>query len=230
MIHALLLSILIAACAVEPQADNETASILKELDGKVAEVKDVSATFTERKYTALLKKPLLSTGTVRAKGTRALWETRRPHRSVVSLGQERIQIYYPKRNALETYELSKDGGDRAWLNCLPIPRLDRLEAGFAIEHVSVEAIAPTGYEQEQHLGLRLVPKDESLSGYIERVSVVVDRETGCVVLAEMVNPDGDRTVIEFTKIKINGGLKDADLDLAVPADVSETRPLGGKSE
>ncbi len=210
----------------EGRVDAELMGVFEELDGKVGAIRDVTASFVERKFTALLKKPLVSRGVVRVKGPMALWDTRSPHRSIVSLDKERIRIFYPERKAVEVYDLSNGAGDRSWLNCLPIPRLSQLGQSFTIDRLPDDAVEERPFDERRHVGLRLVPTDRALGRYIERVHVIVDRQSACALRAEMFDADGDRTVIEFDDVKVNTGLEARDVELVVPAGVAESHPLG----
>jgi len=49
----------------------------------------------------------------------------------------------------------------------------------------------------------------------------------CVVSVEVDDADGDRTLIRFSDVKLNAGMKDADVALAVPPGTKESRPLEG---
>lgn len=212
--------------AAESEAGTKLLAVLEELDRKVGAIRDVTASFEEHKFTSLLKKPLVSRGVVRAKGAVALWETVSPHRSVVALDRQRIRIFYPDRNALEVYDLSAGGQDRTWMNCLPIPKLDQLKETFTIRPFAPGETDSGTMDAKRHVCFSLIPKDESLSRYIERVDVVVDRRTAVAVRAELTDADGDRTVIEFSDVELNKGLTDRDVELVVPPDVTESHPLG----
>ena len=78
-----------------------------------------------------------------------------------------------------------------------------------------------------HLAFRLRPKEDSLRDYVERVDVLVDVQTACVVQAEMTDADGDRTVLLFRDVKTNTGLNETDVELVVPDGTRTTRMLGG---
>jgi len=74
-----------------PSAEKDDAAAeelnkrLEAADAKAALVKDMTADFEQSKHTALLKKPLVSSGAIRVKESAMRWETRRPHESVLAM-------------------------------------------------------------------------------------------------------------------------------------------------
>src|SRR5438128_558721 len=65
-------------------------------DAKAAAIQDLTADFEQKKFTPLLKKPMTSTGTVWAKQSAMLWETRQPEPTVMRVDEREVSIYYPK--------------------------------------------------------------------------------------------------------------------------------------
>ena len=203
--------------------DPKLLARLTELDAVIASMDDITAKFTERKFTTLLKEPLVSTGLVRIVGSRARWDTHAPHRTITVMDQRRIRIYFPDRAALEVYEIGERLG---WLAVLPLPRLAILRKHFRIEPLGLDTFGEK-LRPGDHLAFRLRPKDDSLRDYVERVDIVVDVQTACVVQAEMTDADGDRTVLLFRDVKTNTGLNETDVELVVPDGTRTTRMLGG---
>ena len=46
-----------------------------QIDAQGAKITDLKADFAQEKFTPLLKKPLISSGTISIKGSAALWKT-----------------------------------------------------------------------------------------------------------------------------------------------------------
>ncbi len=205
------------------QADPALEARLQAIDSHVADIKDVTAAFEERKFTALLKEPLRSTGRVRIKGSRSRWDTLEPHRTTMTVDLAEIRIYYPSRGTLEVYEL----GDKLnWLAVSPLPRLATLQERFVFEPLSATTIDQR-FAGAAYIGLRLRPKDEGLQKYLDHVDVVLDEASAFVVHTEMTDPDGERTVLTFNDVRADTGLSDQDVALTVPQGTQIVRPLEG---
>ncbi len=204
----------------QPCLANDLDSRLARLDVITRDIRDVSADFQEKVFTAMLKKPLSSQGVVFVKGKRTHWKTIKPTAVSLLTGGDHIAIYYPSRNTVEMYAL--DQHLRA-LAISPLPRLAMLRRNFVIEP-DVRSSEPT---PENVLRLRLVPKNEAVREYIEEIFVRVDESIGMANQVEMIDADGDRTVITFTNIRTNVGLTDAQVELEIPKNVITIYPLGG---
>jgi len=207
------------AAAIDPAL----AAQLESIDRRAAAIRDVTASFEERKFTALLKKPLVSSGTLRSVGSRARWDTKSPHPSAMVVDAAGIRIYYPERSTLEVYALDEK---LRWLAVSPLPRLMALLDRFYIERTT-DAERRDSETPHAHLALRLHPRDEAVGRYVRQVDVLLDTDTAFVVRVEMLDVDGDRTVISFSDIRANAGIGDADVELTVPGDTRIVRPLAG---
>ena len=196
---------------------------LAALDRQAGNVHDLVASFEESKHTALLKKPLVSTGRVRIVGDKARWDTEKPHRGVMVMDPTTIRIYYPERGALEIYDIDEK---MARLAISPLPRLSALRAQFEIEEMSPADVS-TELSSPRYLGLRMTPRDTALLEYLDHVDVVLDTETTFVVRARIMDPDGDETELVFRDVRTNTGLGAGDVELVVPEGTTESRPLAG---
>ena len=66
---------------------------LERLDARVAKIKDLTADFIERKYTTLLKKPLVSSGRIRVRGDIARWDTNKPYKTGMLVGGGEVRSH-----------------------------------------------------------------------------------------------------------------------------------------
>jgi outer membrane lipoprotein-sorting protein len=209
---------------VQPAApDPALMARLQAADAKAAEIHDLTADFRQVKHTALLKDPVTSTGRVRIKGSTVRWDAAEPHPCVLHIDEREIRVYYPEDASVEVY--ASDAQLRR-LTASPIPRLQAMQEQFDIRELPKTEIegAPS---TPGLFAIRLTPKEESLRKHVKEVRVLVDPATGLAERFEMVDPDGDRTLIVFTKQQTNTGLKESDLDLHVPPGTKESHPLEG---
>ncbi len=195
---------------------------LSQLDEKTQHIRDVTANFQEKVFTAMLKKPLLSKGTIFIKGKRTHWKTTEPTAISLFMGDENITIYYAARKTVEIYTLDRHLRSLA---ISPLPKLITLRRYFTIELDPRNLNSPS-----DSLQLRLTPKDESVGDFIEELFVRIDERIGIANHVEMIDPDGDRTVITFTNIRTNVGVTNAQVKLHVPDDVTTVYPLGDRTE
>src|SRR5262245_35428095 len=69
--------------ATAPALDPALEAKLADIDARAAKIEDFSGKFDQQKFTALLRKPLLSNGTVRKVGSVIRWDTEKPEPSVL---------------------------------------------------------------------------------------------------------------------------------------------------
>ncbi len=225
MIKLLMLLFALATSATQPatapvQTDPQLWNRMLEIDQRASKINSLTASFEQKKFTSLLKRPLVSTGSVRVSGSAMRWDTDKPEPTVMLITEQEVQLYYPNQKIVELYKIDQRLGSLA---ASPLPRLEMLKKRFTFAEISV-ADLDGNFDPAHHLALRLTPIDPALREHIEQVRVVVDVQRGYILLAEMLDADGDRTVISFSRISASE--KEAPpLKLDLPKDVQVTRPL-----
>jgi outer membrane lipoprotein-sorting protein len=230
---AALISVLVSVQPAQPKADpaaspaakaDDLTTRLDALDKKIAAIKDLSAEFEQQKKTALLKKPMTSSGTIKLKGAKTRWDTDKPHPTVMTIDSTEVRIYYPEQKTVEVYPVQ---GEMAKLASSPLPRIAVIREQFDIAEVKPTDLDPKA--AGDLLAISLTPKADTLKEHVQRVRVLIDPSTACARSVEITDADGDQTTITFTNIKLDKGLTDKDVELTVPKDTTVSRPLeGGK--
>ena len=218
-----------ALCCTVTKAGDESQSPsadfqkrLEAVDRLAASISDLTSRFVEQKHTVLLKKPMVSKGRVRIKGSHTLWQTVEPHRTTTLVDAKQVRIHYPRRRVVEVYPIDDQ---LRQLFVSPVPRWAPLRDHFSIESVPAGDVPDEYLEKDRFLSVRLTAKDDSLRRYVGRVDVVIDTTTGCAVRVDMIDGDGERTTITFSETKTNAGLDDRHFDLAVPEGTQIVYPL-----
>ena len=83
---------------------------------------DLIADFVQEKRSPLLRKPLVSRGSVKARGGLVLWDTIEPQRMQMSIDPKTLRMYYPDQKTIEEYPIEQQLGMMA---SSPLPRLER---------------------------------------------------------------------------------------------------------
>lgn len=194
---------------------------LGRIDRAAAGIKDMTARFEQRKFTALLTKPLISSGLVRSAGSVVRWDTRQPAAIVLYANQAELRLYYPDQKLEEIYPVDQRMSDL--LNS-PVPRLSTISGHFTIEAADSGDVADLPHGAET-LALRLTPADPALAEHLRRAIVVLDVNAGLAVAIRTIDPDDDHTDILFSDLHVNTGLDERSLDLAVPGGTMISHPL-----
>ncbi len=200
------------------------------MDAKMSVITDLTADFEQKKKTALLKKPLVSRGTLVCKGETVLWRTASPRKSemlVCGGGDGKITVYYPDDSLAEVYPMGSQFRDAAGG---PLPRLSKLKETFDIAEMEAKQVSP-GMETREFAGriaLRLTPKSEELKKHVASVRVLIDDSVPCAERIVIVDPEGDETELRFSAVKVNTGKKDADVELKLPEGTKVSTPTESK--
>ena len=231
-------SVVLLICAVLMQApgsrpaspadSTEFSQMLRQIDERGLQVRDVTARFKQIKHTALLREPMRSEGTVRIRrnGQTALmrWETTKPHPTTIVTTESELQIYYPRQALLEIYPLESG---LAQLAGSPLPQMEFARKYFTIDECKWEGLDSS--QADRRLAVRLTPIEERLREHVLEVRVLIDTQTACIISAEIDYPDNERLVLEFSEIRLNTGVEESELRLKVGADVEVTHPLAPNS-
>ena len=200
-----------------------------DIDQRAGQITDLTADFEQEKFTAMLKKPLVSSGRVFVRGSTMLWDTRKPEPSQLQITEREARIYYPAQKIIEVYQVQEKLGQLA---ASPLPRLSVLRQHFDFEAIPVAEMGES--DDTKFFAVRMTPTQPELREHVEQVRVLLDATRGLIVRLEMRDSDGDRTLITFSNVKTNVGLGEEQLKISAPADVKITRPLaaveGGSSQ
>ena len=201
--------------------DGQLLARLEALDARVALVRDMTTRFRQEKHTPLMRKPLVSAGFIRVKGSVMRWDTEKPSASIMRIDDKEIRLYYPSDKTLEIYRLDQQ---MARLAASPLPRLNILKEQFDFVEIPHSDMLPKS-DPGRYLALQLSPRDATLRQHVREIRVLLDLKTACMSRMEMTDADGDLTVLTFEDVKMNTGLDDKDLRLDAPAGAKVVRPL-----
>ncbi|MGB7157573.1 MAG: outer membrane lipoprotein carrier protein LolA [Tepidisphaeraceae bacterium] len=196
---------------------------LETIDRRAGAVQDLTAEFVQEKRSPLLRKPLVSRGSVKAKGALALWETIEPERTIMTFDPKQMRVYYPKQKLVEEYAIQ---GSLGMMASSPLPRLAAIRQSFRLMPDDGKGLAP-GDDRTKGVAVRLEPIDDAVRQLVDHVRVLLDPDRGYMLAFELTDPDGEQTVIRFTKLQANSGLTDQALQPQLPAGVKVSRPLEG---
>jgi outer membrane lipoprotein-sorting protein len=161
-----------------------------------ADLRTISADFTQEKYSSMLKEPLVSTGRfIYEKPDRIYWETDKPSQSGFTVNGDKARRWGSDRSAAETFDAQKEPLVRAIVEQVSAwARADFpwLEKRYRI---SVTANMPTV--------LKLYPLSSQEKKYIARLLVTFSGDWSHVGSVEIYENGGDRTRITFRNTVLN---------------------------
>ncbi len=203
-------------------ASEQFAKRLEAVDAGMAKVTNLRADFEQRRRTRLLKRPLVSRGTVLTKGDLVRWDAVSPRESALVIGHGAIRMYYPADKLVELYPVGEGFRDLAGA---PLPRLSALRERFVLSPLAASDPAMKD-EDEQLLGVLLTPKGDELRKHVTSVKVIIDEAGPVAKKVVITDAEGEETEIVFSHTRLNGGVRDDEIELELPEGVRVSKPLG----
>ncbi|UCF34871.1 MAG: outer membrane lipoprotein carrier protein LolA [Phycisphaerales bacterium] len=206
------------------------------------EVKDLTACFVRTQQTQLMRKPLVSKGTLVWSSHGFRWRSEEPEPSDMVIMGRTIEIYYPELKTLERYRLRERD---MILTALPGLSTSVRELRDNYE-ISVEgegsderrqadsnqqpnkgdaAEAASTEENPSFVVFKLLPKPKRLRNYIRSIRIWADDQHFLPNRVEYVEWEGDVITIELSEIKRNVGIGPDSFKLDLPRDVEIVEPL-----
>ena len=233
------------AGGLAPTPDPEFEKRLAAIDAAMEKIVDFKANFEQRKYSPLLKRPMVSSGVLTTKGRLVRWETTAPRKVIIliepasqapspaavpsqpagaepakSVGE--MRVYYPADQLCEIYPIDGALSDFAGA---PLPRLAELRGRFSIVAAPVSEMG--GVDAHPRLiGLLLKPVSVDVRKYLESIRVLIDESIPAATKVIVTDAEGERTEITLSNIRTNTKIKDSEVQLDLPEGVRLSRPLG----
>jgi outer membrane lipoprotein-sorting protein len=208
---------LFCCAALSPAQD--ARNVLSRMDGAAAGFRGVSASIDRVMHTAILNENTEESGRMRmlrpkARDFRMVIEFEKPDPKVIAFRDKKAEIYYPKIQTVQEYDLGKQSSlvDQFLLLGFGTPGRE-LARSYDVKYVGVEQVAGTKSDR-----LELTPKSAKVREHIKRVELWVS-ESGHPVRQRYYENSGNHTTITYTDLKVNPALTPADVTMQLPSGV-----------
>jgi len=212
-----------AVQAAAPAASgSELEALLDRWQKSVAELRSFTCRFRQEKRVSFMRRPLVSSGTLKYLDRKLLWATETPSASLLSFDGKEARIYHPEFQTLEIYALGAAGGSAAGFGKGGIPGFTgdfaALRQQYAIEALPVEA------ESKDHR-LRMTPKDDALKKEVVAIEFLLD---DALTMKEwkLARTNGDELKFTVTDFVVNAKVDPKELVFDVPAGTKVVRMSG----
>jgi len=191
------------------QAD-DPAETLRALGERMKDVRALSTPFDQRRTTALLEQPIVSSGLMyyRRDPGRLVFHIREPRPTVIHMDREAYQVWRPQEKRLERIDFGEDAlATRLFMVFNPQP--ERLKAAFEITREGAE--------------IRLVPKDAETRKRMSLLALSVASDPPALKRIRYVEADGDEVQIDLRAIALDPEIPESVWSLEVPPDAKVFR-------
>lgn len=214
----------LAAAAVAPATETLDA-VQARIDKSAAEFSSLTARVKKVNYTAVIKDTFSETGTFTIKklkpgDMRVRMEIEKPDARSISLSRKKYEVFLPKINTVQEYDLSQYGRlvDQFLLLGFGTPVRD-ITKSYEMVVTGTDTI-----EGKQATRVELRPKVNSVKEHLKLVEMWFPLNDGNPIQQKFLQPSGDYVQSTYTEVKINPLLKDADVQLTLPKDVRREKP------
>jgi outer membrane lipoprotein-sorting protein len=222
MTSRVLAAVLIAAVA--PAAADTVQSVLQRLDKEAGSFRQITAKLTKKEYTAVLDDSSIENGHMWLErvGRRIAMrvEITQPQAKSVGVSGNSAQVFYPKMNTVQIYDLGKAGA-----------LVDQfLVLGFGSSGKELAKNYSVTLAGEQTVGgektskLDLVPRSAKVKEQIQKVELWIPLNAGYPIQQRVIEPGGNYYLFTYSDVKLNPNLPSTAFQLSLPADVHREFP------
>jgi outer membrane lipoprotein-sorting protein len=181
-----------------------TAEIFARLDDAARSFTAATANIKVITHTAVIDKDETQVGTIVVKRTsrrdeRFLINFTEPDARAVAFRDGKIQLYYPKLNTVQEYEIGKykDAAEKLILLGFG-ERGSELAGNYEVANLGNERIG-----SEDSLHLQLTPKAPEVLEKLKRVDLWISLKTNCPAQQKFYIPGGDYRLVTYSNFKVN---------------------------
>jgi outer membrane lipoprotein-sorting protein len=223
---SVLLITMLAAAAVSPAADNSLQEALAKIDQAAAGFKGMTADITKVAHLDVISENTTEKGTIKVKKVkphdiRILVDIREPDPKQYAISGNKALIYYPKRNEVEEWEVSRQQralGDQLML--VGFGNAADLNASYSVQYGGAETVAG-----QKAIRLDLTPKSQELLQHFPKVQLWISSDTGLPVQQKFYQKGSkDFNLVTYTNVAPAPNLSEADVKLNVPKGAKVVRP------
>ena len=219
------LSVLCALASSAFFAQGETLKeLLARMDQSAATFQGMTAALSQVQHTAIIEDDERDAALVRLKKTKdglhGYVEFAEPNRRIVGFQNRQLQVFYPKTNTVDIYDLGKHGSQLDQFLLLGFGTSGKdLEKNYTLRVAGTEVVDGVPATR-----LELEPKTKEYLDYMKKVELWIPPTVSYPVKEKIHKNAQDYILIRYSDVKINSGLTDKDLELHLPPGVKKNYP------
>ena len=142
-----------------------------------------------------------------------------PAPKTILFKKDKAEIYQPKINQVQEFDLSKHSGMIQQFLLL----------GFGTDSKELQKVYDVKFLKEEQLGgdttalLELTPRDENLAAQLSKIHLWISEESWLPVQQKFFEAGGDYSIARYTSVKVNRNLPPSTFELHAPKDVRRVK-------
>ncbi|MGE3153244.1 MAG: outer membrane lipoprotein carrier protein LolA [Nitrospiraceae bacterium] len=205
--------------AEEGKAAQEIKGVVKKIQARYEQTKDLQADFTQKTKVEGFATPITSSGRVFLKRPgRLRWDYVEPSREEIYVNQDDVKMYVPEHSQVLIGKLTQMAASQAPLQLLQ--GIGKIEEEFDL--------APAPDQARGAGGLPLVvltpkTKNQETARPFQQIVLEADPKTHYIKSLTLHELSGNVATFEFSSVKPNAGLQDGLFEFTAPADTEVVR-------
>src|SRR5579864_6817463 len=215
-------TLMLSAAPVSPE-------LLQRLDSAAGRFQSMSATVTYLTHTDVIDENTTETGMVVMKKiapgeVQGLINFTAPNQRTVTFEKRSVQIYFPKINTLQVYDLENHGEQLDKFLMIGFGTSgSELAKDYRMTVLGTEAVK--GMPGIQAIHLELIPKSAEAREYVQKLELWIPEHGDPYPLREKISePSGNSRTMSYGDLKINPPLPPEALKLKLPPGVKTEHP------
>ena len=225
---AAAMALVVVACALAPASQRrkgetlDLKQILEHMNENGKRLKTVSGNFEYTKVTVLVDDRSTENGQIflrKSKPPDLLLKFEKPDQKVILLRKNKAEMFNPKINQIQEYDLSKHAG-----------LVDQfLLLGFGTDSNELKKAYRINYLKEENLSgdltvqLDLTPRDPKVANQISKIQLWISEESWLPVQQKFFEPSGDYLLTRFSSVRFNPFIRSSTFRIDAPKDVKRVK-------
>jgi outer membrane lipoprotein-sorting protein len=218
--------VLTAAIAILPAADDLQAVYAK-IDSGAAGFKGLTADIRQAAHTDVINEDDVATGKIvvkrpKPRDIRMRIDFQEPNQKQVAFAGNKADIYYPKTNTDDEYDLGKHKGMLEQFMLLGFGTSSQdLRSAYSIRLIGAEAV--NGQPTKR---IELIPKSKEMLQIFPKIELWISDATGMALQQKLYDKGGkDYHLATYSNMKLRSDIADSEVKLNLPTGVHRTNPL-----
>jgi outer membrane lipoprotein carrier protein len=188
--------------------------VVQKIESAYDKLQDIEAGFTQKILFKDFATPFISKGAVYLKPGKMRWDYREPTHQQIFVDGEKVLYYVPEHQQVVKSNLALEADSHVPIHLLS--GTTRLSKDFDIALQE---------EEKEMRRLELVPKDPNMKTV--KIEIEVSAPSYLIQKVTLHESNGNRSVFDFSDMRVNRGLKDSVFTFAIPkgVEVVEQPPI-----
>jgi len=207
-----------------PLAAETDKAILARMDTAAPGFRGAEAGYKRIKHTAIINDDAEESGTLKmlksGTGVRVLIDLTKPDAKLYALSPAKVEVYFPKINTVQEYDLGKQKGLVEQFLLLGFGTSGKdLSKNYNVKAAGEETI-----DGQSTTRLELLPKSDKVKEYFSKVEVWIPAGAAHAVRQKVYEKSGDTMTFSYTNLKLNPSLAPDAVELKLPSGAKREFP------